>query len=282
MYKNVTSLFSDKSNETLIFDREQENQYSISKIILIWFLAVSPITFLGWIIGPIIASLLPVDDLLKVGVARTIVMLIGLFWLFILSMIIVYKEEGDLYWSTLKKRLWLQKPMDLKSGREGGRIWLWFIPFAIVLFLIETTFAEIQPFLDKITFFKINPALDGSRTLSNPAAQAKLLGAWWFFILFVVMLLFNTFLGEEFLFRGVLLPKMKGIFGKYDWVANGILFGIYHLAQPWSIPNAIVSSIFVFSLSAKKFRSTWMAIALHSVQSVIFSILILVIVLGLV
>jgi membrane protease YdiL (CAAX protease family) len=44
--------------------------------------------------------------------------------------------------------------------------------------------------------------------------------AWWFFALFVVNATFNTILGEEFLFRGVLLPRMEGVFGRWSWVAN--------------------------------------------------------------
>ena len=58
-------------------------------------------------------------------------------------------------------------------------------------------------------------------------------GAWWFFALFVVNAIFNTILGEEFFFRGVLLHKMAGVFGKWSWVATGMLFGFYHLHQPW-------------------------------------------------
>jgi uncharacterized protein len=49
------------------------------------------------------------------------------------------------------------------------------------------------------------------------------------------------FLREEFLFRGVLLPMMDGVFGRWGWVANGVLSGIYHLHQPWGIPGAVVS-----------------------------------------
>ena len=47
----------------------------------------------------------------------------------------------------------------------------------------------------------------------------------------MILSVFNNFLSEEFLFHGVLLPKMKGsIFGRSrDWVANGIVFGLYHL-----------------------------------------------------
>jgi uncharacterized protein len=64
----------------------------------------------------------------------------------------------------------------------------------------------------------------------------RLVGAWWFFALFAVNAIFNTILGEEFLFRGVLLPKMEGVFGRWSWVANGVLFGFYHLDQDVFLP----------------------------------------------
>ena len=38
------------------------------------------------------------------------------------------------------------------------------------------------------------------------------------------MTVFNTVLGEELLFRGLLLPRMNGVFGRRDWLANGVLF----------------------------------------------------------
>jgi membrane protease YdiL (CAAX protease family) len=53
---------------------------------------------------------------------------------------------------------------------------------------------------------------------------------------FAVFAVFNSFLGEELLFRGVLLPRMNAVFGRWDWLANGVVFGAYHLHQPvaWS------------------------------------------------
>jgi len=64
--------------------------------------------------------------------------------------------------------------------------------------------------------------------------------------------LFNTFLGEELLLRGVLLPKMQGVFGRWDWLANGALFGVYHSHQPWGIPGNIVSAAFRESYPARR------------------------------
>ncbi len=96
-----------------------------------------------------------------------------------------------------------------------------------------------------------------------------------------VLSLFNTVLGEEFLFRGVLLPKMNGVFGKWDWVANGVLFSLYHLNQPWGMPGYMLVGVFTMALPAKRFRSTWMSIIVHSTANAFFSIVFLGYILGL-
>ncbi len=91
--------------------------------------------------------------------------------------------------------------------------------------------------------------------------------------------LFNYFLGEEFLFRGVLLTKMQGVFGKYDWVANAFLFGLYHLHKPWAIPGIIVSSLAITG-PARRFRSNWMAIVVHGVELIPVLVMVLAVILG--
>ena len=109
----------------------------------------------------------------------------------------------------------------------------------------------------------------------------ELVGAWWFFGLVVVFGVFNSVLGEEFLFRGVLLPKMEGVFGRWSWVANGVLHGLWHVHQPWTIVGSIISSVFFYTFPTWRYRSTWMGIIVHSAQNVFFAFLVLGVVLGL-
>ena len=80
--------------------------------------------------------------------------------------------------------------------------------------------------------------------------------------------MFNTVLGEELLFRGFLLPRMQGAFGKRDWVANGVLFAFYHLHVPWIIPLALFDTLFL-AYPARRYRSAVLPIIVHSVQSVV-------------
>jgi membrane protease YdiL (CAAX protease family) len=110
--------------------------------------------------------------------------------------------------------------------------------------------------------------------------QQRLVGAWWFLALFIIFAAFNTILGEEFLFRGVLLPRMEGVFGRFSWVANSILFALYHVHVPWVIPNAVITGL-LYTYPAYRYRSTWMSIIVHSAQNVYIGFLVLGIVLGL-
>ena len=261
---------------------QSENQYSLAKILGIWALAAIPMSILGWIVFPEVSPNFNTDPL-GAGVTRLVLLTVGLIWLFIFSMIIIYREEGDLRWETIRQRLWLNTPRDPKTGQPRRKLWLWLIPFII----LGTTYGIfLTPMVENLwvstlPFFAEPPGYDAGVLLESPEVQSQLVGAWWFFLLFFIASLFNTVLGEEFLFRGVLLPKMNGVFGKWDWVANGVLFGLYHLHQPWSILASIIDGIFLFALPARLYRSTWFAIILHSLQSVFFLFLILGIVLGL-
>jgi len=91
---------------------------------------------------------------------------------------------------------------------------------------------------------------------------------------------FNV-LGEEFLFRGVLLPKMQGVFGKWNWVANGALSAFYHLHQPWTIAANVIQGVFLLAFPRWRFRSTWMGVIVHSVENVFIAFLIIWMILGL-
>jgi membrane protease YdiL (CAAX protease family) len=114
--------------------------------------------------------------------------------------------------------------------------------------------------------------------LGSPEGQQTFHHAWGLLALVVVLQLFNTVLGEELLFRGLLLPRMRQGFGRGDWLVNGVLFGLYHLHEPWQIPNAIITG-FLCAHPTRKFGSAWMGIAVHSIESVFFLVVIIPIVL---
>jgi membrane protease YdiL (CAAX protease family) len=259
----------------------QGEQYSLAKILAIWALATVPMGVLGWIALPLLASDSGSDPL-GFGVTRLVLLTLGLVWLFVLSMIIVRREEGSLRWATVKRRLRLNTPREPDTGRPRATLWLWVLPFLVAVAVVElvlntpleNAWVSLFPFLAEPQGYSLDAIFESQEIL------ARLEGAWWFFALFVIQAAFNTILGEEFLFRGVLLPKMEGVFGRFSWVANGVLFGLYHVHQPWGIPNSVITGL-LYTYPAYRYRSTWMAIILHSAQSVYFAFLVLGVVLGL-
>jgi uncharacterized protein len=201
---------------------EVGEQYSLGKILGIWALAALPMGILSWIIFPAVSPDFNSDPL-GAGVTRLVLLLIGLIWLFVLSMIIVRKEEGDLRWATVKRRLRLNTPRDPKTGETRRKLWLWVIPFLIGIGVWELALTSYVDglWVSLLPFFAEPPGYSLGAFLESQEILDRLVGAWWFFALFVVNAIFNTILGEEFLFRGVLLPRMEGVFGRWSWVANG-------------------------------------------------------------
>ncbi len=163
----------------------------------------------------------------------------------------------------MREALWLRSPRDPNSGRRGGRVWLILIPL-IVLSAIEAILPT-PPHADNRDF---------GHFLDSDAGQHFLSGAWGWYGLILLFFLFNTVLGEELLFRGLLLPRMNGVFGRGDWVANGLLFAAYHLHVPWVIPATLLDT-FIISYPAKRYRSAWIGIAVHSAQSVVLAVIVL-------
>jgi membrane protease YdiL (CAAX protease family) len=191
----------------------------------------------------------------------------GLAWQFVLAIGLVGYEQRSLRWSKLRDAMWLRAPRSPKSGRVGGRLWLIVIPL-IVGFAAE----------DMVPDAGVVAGRDFMTVLDSAAGHTLLQGSWvWCAVLFA-MLVLNTVIGEELLFRGVLLPRMNGAFGRWDWVMNGVLFGAYHLHIPWVIPAALLDTFFI-SYPAKRYQSAWIGIIVHSAQSVVIAAVVLTIIL---
>jgi len=255
-----------------------KGQYTLWQILGIWLATGAPMWILGWLIYPALSkSLNPVDA----GLLRIKLLTLGLIWEFVYAMIILFREEGDIRLATISRRFRLNHPVSPKTGVTSKRLWWWIIPLIALGALIDV---GIGPLLDgiwtKLLPFFVEPEGYSMAALFAPELQARWVGAWGLLALFLLSSVFNSFLGEEFMFRGVLLPGMNGVFGGLDWVANGILFGLYHLHQPWSIPLNILAGLLI-AFSAKRFGSNWFPIIIHSGQAVYFSVLILGLVLGL-
>jgi uncharacterized protein len=237
-------------------------QYSLAEILGVWAAAAIPMGVLAWITAPWLRDQLGGDD--PFAQALLICLTAGLIWQFVLVLILTRRELGGLEWLRVREALWLLPPRDPNTGRVGGRVWWWallfFVLFGIWQFVPGITGPEPRDFAE---------FLDSDR------GEEFFSGAWGWWAVVVVLAVFNTVLGEELLFRGLLLPRMQGVFGRGDWVANGLLFTLYHLHTPWVMVTEWVVDIFLFAYPSRRFESAWMGIIVHSGQSVVLILVVL-------
>jgi CAAX protease family protein len=250
-------------------DRYQAvKQYSLAQIFAVWAAAALPMGVLSWIVAPPLADGLSGAGDVPMLKALLLVITAGLIWQFVLVLALVWFEQRSLRWSTLREALWLRSPRSPRSGRVGGKLWLIVIPL-IVLFTVEEFLPAISP----------PHGRDLAAFLDTDAGQSFMSGNWGWFGLILVMFIFNTVLGEELLFRGLLLPRMNRVFGRGDWAANGVLFAGYHLHVPWMMPATVLIDTFAICYPSKRYQSAWIGIAVHSAQSVFFAAILLALVL---
>jgi membrane protease YdiL (CAAX protease family) len=81
-------------------------------------------------------------------------------------------------------------------------------------------------------------------------------------ITFQLFFLFFNILGEEFWWRGYILPRQEIVHGQYTWILHGLLWTLFHIFWWWNLifllPGALAAS-FV----AQKSQNTTIIIIAH-------------------
>jgi membrane protease YdiL (CAAX protease family) len=236
-------------------------QLTLGGILAVWAAATVPMGLLVWVVAPLVA-----DRLSGPGpLARSMIVALtgGLVWQFVLVVFLVRREQGPLRWPVVREALWLRAPRNPRTGRRGGLMWL-VVP-VLAVGVAAREFVPKLPHPENLDFFSF---------MGSAAGRDLLAGAWGWFAVLLVMAVFNTVLGEELLFRGYLLPRMAGACGRWDWVANGLVFAAYHVHRWWGLPGILLGTL-LYAGPSKWFRSALVGIAVHSVQSVVLVVMVL-------
>lgn len=242
-------------------------QYSVAQTLGVWAAAALPMAALSWIVAPILDDHLSGPGNVPMIKAMLLLLTAGMAWQFVLVAVLLWQEQRTFRWPVVRDALWLRSPRSPKTGRSGGKLWLILIPFTL-LFAVEAV----------LPVFGVSENRDFASFVDSDVGHKFLSGAWGWFAVIIVFQIFNTVLGEELLFRGLLLPRMKRAFGGGDWAANGTLFAGYHLHMPWLIPWTLLVDTFAIAYPSRRYQSTWIGIVVHSSQSVFFTVIILTLV----
>jgi membrane protease YdiL (CAAX protease family) len=179
----------------------------------------------------------------------------------IVGLVILRREGYKLTIRDLRDRARLRWP----SGRM-----VWGLALAaIALYTVSILIAPIDEQLATVPGFTppawfppmLNPTVEIAAA-EDLFPDIVLGGNYLFFAVFLVYGLVFNIIGEELYYRSMLLPKMRGVFGKWDWVANGTLFSLKHVYTRWLWGSGIFSSL-AFALLGGPVGSVYMSMLLH-------------------
>ena len=71
-------------------------------------------------------------------------------------------------------------------------------------------------------------------------------------------------LGENLVWRGVVLPRMEAVVGDRAWLLNALLWGLFHLAFGPGNLLVLLPTLLLVPLLAQRRRNTWLAVLLHA------------------
>ena len=177
--------------------------------------------------------------------------------------LIAYKVEGNpLTWQAFSKRYWLD--------HMRAADWLWTL---IVLLVVLGTYFSLSlttGWLARFPLFAPHHSfpIDMVTGILKPGYLfgMHLDGKWWVVIAYFIFWVFNI-LGEEFFYRGWLLPRQELAFGRFAWLVNGLMFTFQHWLQPWNFLCILPGALFaVFVVQGR--RNTWIMIIQHGLMNV--------------
>jgi hypothetical protein len=191
------------------------------------------------VIGPRLLSSITTPDGEINGYALNLISLSCYLFEFLLAVFVLRREGQTFTWAALRNRL---------NFRWGGwKAWAMFT--ILVVAGVALTFPLIPT--SKITA-QVAPPPDWFPASQNPLKEVKSVedalpgvefrGNYLFLALFLFTGVMNI-LGEDALYRGVLIPKSHGLFGKRAWLAGGLIFSLKHIYVWWRIQETLPLAI---------------------------------------
>lgn len=140
----------------------------------------------------------------------------------------------------------------LRFRRMNRTDWAWGIGALIVIGLLTGSIQVLMGlFLD-------DPNLHPPFMAFEPLAPGRywILGAWLPFWVLNIM-------GEEIVWRGVMLPRQEVALGDHAWMANAGGWLIFHVAFGWQLLLLLTPIIFVLPYVVQKRKNSWIAVLIH-------------------
>ncbi|WP_423189806.1 type II CAAX prenyl endopeptidase Rce1 family protein [Alkalibacterium sp. f15] len=179
--------------------------------------------------------------------------------LFIASFVALKMDGYRLNWKTIRERF--------RLAPLRKREWLWTIGLSLFMVFGNFLLWPTQKWLlDTVRFNPPDylPSTLDPRIMLNGIPPEFETTPIIILVVFQLFFLFFNIFGEEFWWRGYILPRQELAHGQYTWIIHGLLWTLFHVFWWWNLifllPGALAAS-FV----AQKFQNTTIIIVAHLV-----------------
>ena len=223
------------TSEDGVFDTNREEhdlaipQYSLPKILFMFAWPIAWFAFWMYVIAPVF---LRADGVLPTWAAN-LIWLLGNGAELAVALTIFRREGCHLTFSGLRERINWRWPNTWKKW--AAFVGVLVIAYGLVMLLMPTQ-QWIANALPPPNWLPDHPQKE-INSLQEGYPDIDLAGNYVFFVYrFIILGFVCNMIGEELYYRAALQPKMRGVFGKWAWVAGGVGFALKHLYFWWRVP----------------------------------------------
>ena len=198
--------------------------------------------------------------------------LVGYLWGWVVTVGLVFAASLVAFKSEGHPTSWQAFSARFRLNRLNGQDWLWTLAILVVAAGAYFGLSFTARWLAALPIFAPHPALppelgpDGmASAIPGVLFGMPLKGQWWVAGVYLIGWFLNIF-GEEFFYRGWLLPRQELAFGKYVWLVNGTMFTFQHFMQPWNFLAIWPGALFMAYVVQRR-RNTWMGIVQHGLMN---------------
>ncbi len=199
-----------------------------------------------------------------------------MFLYFVASLVVYRLEDRPLRLGSFLERY--------RISPLRGKDWLWLLALLGSFAAISTLVLGLGPKLSAIPLLappaSFPPELDPSKGALTAGVfmGLPLKGQWWVAAVYFMGWVFNI-LGEEFWFRGYMLPRQEAAYGKKAWVSHALVWALHHVWQGWTLVVLLPYS-FLWCYLIQRGRNTLIPIAVHGLGNAIPLVAIVIGVIG--